>query len=222
MLQKNPFVDKEVIERELDGFGIRLNQDKPNISFKKKPKGGINYTPTVQQSTIDFNTIKAIFSEYKIHNADLVVRCDATVDQIIDVIEGNRMYLPCLFVLNKIDQLGMEELEVLTEMNHSVPVSANMEMNLDFLLEKMWDYLALIRVYTKPKGQIPDYESPVVLRNKASSVEDLCNQLHKGMMAQFKYALVWGTSVKHNPQKVGREHILQDQDIIQIMKGGWS
>lgn len=31
-------------------------------------------------------------------------------------------------------------------------------------------------------------------------------------------ALVWGASVKHNPQKVGKDHILEDEDVVQIVK----
>lgn len=31
-------------------------------------------------------------------------------------------------------------------------------------------------------------------------------------------ALVWGTSVKHNPQKVGKEHVLCDEDVVQLVK----
>jgi hypothetical protein len=31
-------------------------------------------------------------------------------------------------------------------------------------------------------------------------------------------ALVWGLSVKHNPQKVGKDHTLEDEDVIQIVK----
>lgn len=31
-------------------------------------------------------------------------------------------------------------------------------------------------------------------------------------------ALVWGTSVKHNPQKVGKDHVLRDEDVVQIIK----
>ncbi|OWR55622.1 GTP-binding protein 128up, partial [Danaus plexippus plexippus] len=31
-------------------------------------------------------------------------------------------------------------------------------------------------------------------------------------------ALVWGSSVKHQPQKVGIEHILADEDVVQIVK----
>ena len=31
-------------------------------------------------------------------------------------------------------------------------------------------------------------------------------------------ALVWGTSAKHQPQKVGKEHMLSDEDIVQVIK----
>lgn len=40
---------KKVIEKELDGFGIRLNQKPPDIVFRKKDKGGLNYQETVPQ-----------------------------------------------------------------------------------------------------------------------------------------------------------------------------
>ena len=36
-----PLTDKRIIERELEGFGIRLNKKKPDIILKKKDKGGI-------------------------------------------------------------------------------------------------------------------------------------------------------------------------------------
>jgi len=31
-------------------------------------------------------------------------------------------------------------------------------------------------------------------------------------------ALVWGSSVKHVPQKVGKDHELEDEDVVQIVK----
>ncbi|CAG2056511.1 unnamed protein product [Timema podura] len=82
----------------------------------------------------------------------------------------------------------------------------------------MWEYLKLVRIYTKPKGQLPDYESPVVLHSDRVSVEDFCNKLHRTISKEFKYALVWGSSVKHLPQKVGKDHILHDEDVVQIVK----
>jgi len=85
-----PATHKILIERELDGFGIRLNQEPPRIMFRKKDKGGINYQAFVPQTSLDAEAVTAICREYKIHNADVHLRCDATVDQIIDVVEGNR------------------------------------------------------------------------------------------------------------------------------------
>jgi hypothetical protein len=35
-------------------------------------------------------------------------------------------------------------------------------------------------------------------------------------------ALVWGSSVKHQPQKVGKDHILNDEDVVQIVKKVWT
>lgn len=34
-------------------------------------------------------------------------------------------------------------------------------------------------------------------------------------------ALVWGSSVKHMPQKVGKDHVLNDEDVVQIVKKIW-
>ncbi|MGH0184648.1 UNVERIFIED_CONTAM: hypothetical protein FKN15_015592, partial [Acipenser sinensis] len=73
-------------------------------------------------------------------------------------------------------------------------------------------------IYTKPKGQLPDYTSPVVLPVERTSVEDFCLKIHKTLIKEFKYALVWGSSVKYNPQKVGKDHVMDDEDVIQIVK----
>eukprot|EP01132_Coremiostelium_polycephalum_P002046 gene2046-2518_t len=214
-----PLGHKRIIEKELEGFGIRLNKQPPAITFKKKDKGGLNFTHTVPLDHLDAETAKAICAEYRIHNADIIVRCNATVDELIDVIEGNRIYVPGLYVLNKIDGISIEELDLLDKLPHYVPISGHLEWNLDTLLEKIWEYLSLIRIYTKPKGQIPDYNEPVVLKGgEIPTVEAFCNRIHNTIAKQLKYALVWGSSVKHNPQRVGKDHILNDEDIVQIVK----
>ena len=35
-------------------------------------------------------------------------------------------------------------------------------------------------------------------------------------MDDFKHALVWGQSAKHNPQIVGAHHVLMDEDVLQV------
>jgi len=84
-----PLTHKRIIEAELEGFGIRLNKEPPNITFKKKDKGGINMTNTVPLTHLTPEEVKAVLSEYRINSADIAFRCDATVDDLIDVLEGN-------------------------------------------------------------------------------------------------------------------------------------
>src|SRR3989339_1610263 len=58
-----------VIERELYGFGIRMNTSRPDIVIKKKEYGGITINSTVKRTNISDREIMAILNEYKIHNA---------------------------------------------------------------------------------------------------------------------------------------------------------
>lgn len=51
--------------------------------------------------------------EYKKVNCDIIFHCDASVDDLIDVLDGNRSYIPCIYILNKIDAISMEELNIL-------------------------------------------------------------------------------------------------------------
>lgn len=213
-----PLHHKKILEKELEGFGIRLNKRPPNLTVKRKEKGGINLTVTCHQSTLDSDYVKSILSEFRINNADVILREDATEDDLIDVIEGNRVYVPCIYVLNKIDQISIQELDIIYKIPHCVPISAHHKWNFDDLLEKIWEYLALVRIYTKPKGQLPDYSAPVVLQQGRTSLENFCDNIHKSILKHFKYALVWGASVKHQPQKVGKDHELTDEDVVQLVK----
>jgi ribosome-interacting GTPase 1 len=55
------------------------------------------------------------------------------------------------------------------------------------LMEEVWHRCNMIRIYTKPQGQIPDYEEPVILHSNNPTVEEFCNRLHKGIMAEFNF-----------------------------------
>jgi ribosome-interacting GTPase 1 len=103
-----PLTDKKIIERELEGFGIRLNKTPPNIVLKKRERGGIAISNMVPLTHLDPEAIKAILAEYRLLNVDVSFRCDATADDLIDVIEGNRVYVPCIYALNKIDQISIQ------------------------------------------------------------------------------------------------------------------
>ena len=70
------------------------------------------------------------------------------------------------------------------------------EWNLDGLVEMCWEYLDLVRVYTKPQGKLPDFNDPVVLHRGKASVEDFCLRIHKSLVKDFKVGCVgWGACV---------------------------
>jgi len=215
-----PVVHKKIIEQELYSFGIRINQKPPDIKLVKRDKGGIGYQEIVAQTKgMSPEAARLILKEYKISCAEIILREDVTVDQFIDVVEGNRSYIPVLYIFNKIDSITIEELDILDEMPNYVPISSGKQWNLDDLMEEVWSRCNMIRIYTKPKGQIPDYEEPVILHSERSpTIEEFCNRLHKGIIEDFAHAFVWGKSVKHQPQRCGKDHLLQDEDIVQICK----
>ncbi|CAE6492291.1 unnamed protein product [Rhizoctonia solani] len=194
-----PLGDKKIIESELEGFGIRLNKKPPQII----DKGGIAITNTVPLTNLDHESIKAVLSEFRISNADVAIRePDATADDLIDVIEGNRVYIPAIYVLNKIDAISIEELDLLYKIPNSVPVSSKEWMNIDELLDVMWSALDLVRVYTKPRGLAPDYNTPVVLRRGKSTVEDFCNSIHKEIAKQMKYAIYFQIDIMNTDHEI--------------------
>jgi small GTP-binding protein len=60
-----PMTHKRIIEKELEGFGIRLNQKPPQIILKRKEKGGLAITKACPLTKLDNKMITAIAKEYK-------------------------------------------------------------------------------------------------------------------------------------------------------------
>lgn len=115
-------VQRQLLERELESVGIRLNKAKPNIYFKVKKGGGISFNSTCTLTKIDEKMVQMILHEYKLFNAEVLFREDCTADELIDVICANRVYLPCLYVYNKIDQISIEEVDRIARQSYSVVV----------------------------------------------------------------------------------------------------
>ncbi len=73
----------------MEKVGIRLNKQPPQISITPTKFGGVKLNSTKALTHINEKVVKNILSEYKIHNADVLVHDDSTVDDLIDVVEGN-------------------------------------------------------------------------------------------------------------------------------------
>lgn len=97
------------------------------------------------------------------HSAHVTFNGDYDVDDLIDTIEGNRKYVKCIYVYNKIDTISIEDVEELTQNRMNACISVHMELGIDILMSRIWEHLGLRRVYTKKKGAQPDFDDPLIL-----------------------------------------------------------
>ncbi|GMI09793.1 hypothetical protein TrRE_jg12868, partial [Triparma retinervis] len=202
---------REILEGELESVGMRLNCQPPDISILPKKAGGVRFNNTVPLTKMGPDPAKTalnILKTNKIMNAEVLCRCDCTVDEFIDVVMGNRKYVRCLYAYNKIDTVSIEEIDKLARNPHSTVMSVNNNLNMDYLVSQIWSYLGLTRVYTKRRGQQPDLSAPVVLSTlrRGTTVQSLCSNVSSHMLRDFAFALVWGKSAKHAPQRCGLQH----------------
>jgi len=93
-------------------------------------------------------------------------------------------------------------------------VSATSGNNLSDLKKSIFQALEIIRVHTKSPGQKPDLTDPIILKT-GSTVKNAAEDVHKDFKAKLKYAVVWGSG-KFDGQRVSQDHVLQDNDIIEL------
>lgn len=110
----------------------------------------------------------------------------------------------------------MEFLDQLAHEDHTVVMSCELDLGIGDVVERAWKELNLMRIYTKRKGVEPDFSEALIVRQD-STVEDVCDQVHRTLKESFKYALVWGASARHVPQRVGLGHVVADEDVITIV-----
>ncbi|KAG6885706.1 hypothetical protein C0993_010878 [Termitomyces sp. T159_Od127] len=93
------------------------------------------------------------------------------------------------YVYNKIDSISIEQLDKLARQPNSIVISCEMDLNLDYLIERMWDELKLVKIYTKKRGAHPDLSDPICLR-KGATIESVCNGIHRSLVTNFRYGLI--------------------------------
>ncbi|KAK6433633.1 Ribosome-interacting GTPase 2 [Oleoguttula sp. CCFEE 5521] len=209
---------RALLEAELEAVGIRLNQEPPNIYLKQKKAGGMKITFSAPPKGLDEKMLYNILRDYRILNCEVLVRDEnATVDQFIDVImKEHRTYIKCLYVYNKIDSISLEHLNTLAREPNTAVMSCELDLGIQDVVERCWQELRLMRIYTKRKGIDPDFSEALIVRQD-SSIEDVCDAIHRTLKESFKYALVWGASARHVPQRVGLGHPVCDEDVVSVV-----
>lgn len=213
----------ERLRKELYENKIRLDTSPPSLSITKKHKGGIRVTMGDDVS-LDEGTVKDVLREHGYVNAEVTIRGDITIDELIDGIMDNRVYLPSMVTVNKADLIDADYLPTVEENlweydidpEEAVFISAEQERGLDGLREKIFERLGLVRIYMDKPGRGVDYDEPLVLF-KGATVGDACEKLGGSFDERFRFARVSGDSVKHDDQQVGKDHTLADEDVLRIV-----
>jgi small GTP-binding protein len=207
----------DILAKEVYESGIRLNERAPDVRITKKPFGGIGVGTTVKLTWLTKETIKAMANELGIINADILIRTDVTPDQFIDAIEGNRVYIPGITVINKIDLISKKKIdEISKHVKPDISISADKETNLEKLKQEIYKKIGLVSIYLKEINQKPDMKEPLIMFT-GCTVKDVCNKLHRNFINRFRFARIWGKTSKFPGQSIIRmDKELHDKDIIEI------
>lgn len=205
------------IMKEVREVGVRLNQRKPDVKIKKTLKGGIDVGTTIKLTNLNKETIEKMLKELGFVNATAVLREDIDADQLIDIVENNKVYIPAVTVVNKIDLATEEQIFTFTK---NIPVdaeiSAQKKHHIDQLKELIFERLSFIRIYLKEIRKKADTEEPLIMQSPCT-LKDLCEKLHRDFITKFKFTRIWGSSVKFDGQKIVKlNHEINDEDIIEL------
>ena len=195
---------------------------------------------------VDMPPVSVNFTEYWVFNlirlADLVLcladlsceQPELQVRQICEILKNQHLVLTrrgekhpqgtiaaksTIVLGTKADTVGadLKGESLFKEYENQFPIvfaSAKSRANLDVLKEKVFRALEVIRIYTKIPGRREDLDKPYVLPY-GSTVFDAAKVIHNEVADRMKYARLWG-SEKYDGQRVERDHVLEDRDIIEI------
>ncbi len=123
-----------------------------------------------------------------------------------------------LIVATKADLAAPGAVEALRELYvgrlEAMAVSARTRQGLDDLFKRLWELLAMIRVYSKEPGRPPDMHKPFVVPAGAT-VAELARQIHRDLPERMKFARLWGHS-RFEGQQVHKTEPLRDRDVVEI------
>lgn len=175
------------------------------------------YTNAKTQSTkIPFETKEPVvgMAEYEKAKIQLIevpsIRKDY-LGKFLGVINNSDLIV---LVLDPKRSVELQKSFIMSELKETKKKIVEIFNNDDKFLERIWNSLGLIRIFTKTTGKITE-EKPITLK-KESTVKDLAKEIHKDFFNKFKFAYVWGSSAKFPGQEVGLNHKLKDWDTVEI------
>jgi small GTP-binding protein len=126
--------------------------------------------------------------------------------------------LPALLVGTKLDDARPGALAELGAAMPDIPVlgvSILDDSSLEALKEAIWKLLGLIRVHLRRDREVAEEPLPL---EPGSTVTDVAAEIHRDLATSFRAARIWGPSARFDGQRVGRDHVVQDGDVVEILR----
>ena len=161
-------------------------------------------TKKPELGTLDYNGIKLQIIE---------------IPAVVENFEESEIGPSMLAIMKQSDLLiitfkDKEELKFINNEIYNIDTHRIYYYNQEDIKDLIWRNLNLIKVYTKQPGKEKDY--PPVALKKRSVIKDLAMHIHKDFFRKFDFARVWGKGSKFNGQRVGLNHKLEDDDIVEV------
>lgn len=199
-----------LIKKELFDFGIRLDEEKPQVYINKSLSGGVKVTSNYHQPDFSLATVRDLAQEFRIRNGEIILKEKLTLDRLIDAFMGNRIYLPYLEVVNKID------LSLLPGQKEMILISAQNNFGIDKLKEAIWEKLGLIRIFLKARRKKADLEEPLIVK-KGKNLRQILAGLTMPEKEQITCAKIFGPGAKFPGQEVSLNFIPQEGTIVSFL-----
>ncbi|MBN1837772.1 MAG: 50S ribosome-binding GTPase [Spirochaetales bacterium] len=94
-----------------------------------------------------------------------------------------------------------------------VPICAHDPASVGVLPRMLFEWLQIVRVYTKAPGDKPDLSRPYTVF-AGQSVADICRLIHKDFAESLRFARLWRSS--EHPITVSPHEPVQDRDILEL------
>lgn len=183
-------------------------------------QGILNYNG-VQIQIIDQPSIKhENFDIGLVNNTDILLIVVKNINEISEIEKHlSKFKGKKIIVFNKIDELTDNELrkvsETLKTKKYDFVLTSTIE-NIGFseLKSKIFSNFKIVRIYLKEPGKEPS-KSPMILK-PGSTIKNVVEKISKEMLSTISEIHIWGPSSKFPNQKVGLNHELKDQDIVEF------
>lgn len=185
----------DIMANELYKSGIRLGQMPPKIQIMRTDKGAIQIIDPYY--SFEKELVEEIAEEMGYNNALIQFgEKIKSVDVLIDGLSKSRRYMPVVRVVNKVDQ-GHK-----AKNDGNFYISADKEMGLAELKEKIWRELGLVRVYLRyERNSEGDKKEPLIMK-KTKTIDDVLKRISSQMRDDVNKACIWGVNARFPGQEV--------------------